>query len=149
MHSSYSLSKCLVCFTILAIQTLIRRVSSLNRTNAYLNHKCLVIIKGNISGRASTRKTLTILLIISHVPKNFRMVSHTHLVARLQILSPSYFNVGATPTVPSVVLAMPPPSQGFVGDVKDTREQLYESFNKKTRDFLYNLMLKADKPKSR
>ncbi|KAG7632146.1 hypothetical protein ISN44_As03g023010, partial [Arabidopsis suecica] len=59
------------------------------------------------------------------------------------------FQCRATPTVPSVVLAMPPPSQGFVGDVKDTREQLYESFNKKTRDFLYNLMLKADKPKSR
>jgi len=43
MYSSYSLSKRLVSIPILAIQLLlIRSVSSLNLTNDYLNHKCLV-----------------------------------------------------------------------------------------------------------
>ncbi|EOA32725.1 hypothetical protein CARUB_v10016029mg [Capsella rubella] len=42
MYSSYSLCKYLVSFHILAIQLLIRSVSSLNITNEYLNHKCRV-----------------------------------------------------------------------------------------------------------
>ncbi|XP_010510843.1 PREDICTED: cysteine-rich repeat secretory protein 34-like [Camelina sativa] len=42
MYSSYSLCKCLISFYILAIQLLICSVSSLNITNEYLNHKCRV-----------------------------------------------------------------------------------------------------------
>lgn len=42
MYSSYSLSKRLVSFNILAIQLLICSASSLNLTNDYLNHKCRV-----------------------------------------------------------------------------------------------------------
>ncbi|KFK22763.1 hypothetical protein AALP_AAs67340U000100, partial [Arabis alpina] len=42
MCTSYSLSKHLVFVHILALQLFTRSVSSLNFTNAYLNHKCLV-----------------------------------------------------------------------------------------------------------
>jgi len=42
MYSSYSLSKCLVSFHILAIQLFIPSVASLNLTNVYLHHKCRV-----------------------------------------------------------------------------------------------------------
>ncbi|VVA98983.1 unnamed protein product [Arabis nemorensis] len=42
MCTSYSLSKHLVFVHILALQLFTRRVSSLNLTNAYLHHKCLV-----------------------------------------------------------------------------------------------------------
>lgn len=43
MYSSFSLSKHLVLVHILAIQlSLIRSVSSVNMTNTYLHHKCIV-----------------------------------------------------------------------------------------------------------
>jgi len=46
MHNSYSLSKRLVLVLFLAVVAtqlfLIRNVSSLNLTNAYLHHKCLI-----------------------------------------------------------------------------------------------------------
>lgn len=61
MHSSYSLSKCLVCFIVLAIQLLIRNVSALNRTNAYLHHKCLVN-QGKYKPRSEYEENLNYLI---------------------------------------------------------------------------------------
>ncbi|EOA32580.1 hypothetical protein CARUB_v10015870mg [Capsella rubella] len=147
MYSLYSLSKCLVSLHILTILLLIHRASSLNLTNEYIHHNC-------------------------------RMASNTHLMVRIPIPSPSYFNVAVTLTSPSAPHVMPPPSPGCPRNKGGTiwydqcfldvsminehaprlmnYENIYtmhspnnmkgdtNSFNKKTTDFLHNLIVKAD-----
>ncbi|CAA7030244.1 unnamed protein product [Microthlaspi erraticum] len=62
MYSSYSLSERLVLVQFLAIQLLlIRSVSSLNLTNAYLHHKCL-LNQGNYKPGSEYEKNLNILI---------------------------------------------------------------------------------------
>ncbi|CAA7030245.1 unnamed protein product [Microthlaspi erraticum] len=71
MYSSYSLSERLVLVHFLAVQLLlIRSVSSLNLTNAYLHHKCLVN-QGNYKPGSEYEKNLNF-LIRSISTENFK-----------------------------------------------------------------------------
>ncbi|EOA39171.1 hypothetical protein CARUB_v10012131mg [Capsella rubella] len=143
----YSLFKCLVSFHILAILLLIRSASSLNLTNDYLHHKCRMA-------------SYTFLMVrISIPPPSYSNVAVT-------LTNPS-----ASPVFPPQSPGCPRNKGGTIWydqcfldvnmiNLHAPRRMNYEntfsmhnsnnvrgntnSFNKKTTDFLHNLIVKAD-----
>ncbi|XP_019092638.1 PREDICTED: putative cysteine-rich repeat secretory protein 36 [Camelina sativa] len=180
MHSLYSLSKYLVCFQILAVQLFVRYVSSLNLTNAYVHHKCLVD-QGKYKPGSEYEENLNYL--INHIstqkfPDGFTHTSRgdapnfitivfqcrgdsygskcsscyaTNLRKRCQRYKGAiiwydqcFLDVSSFDSPPTMIDY----KNTFAMHNQKTVNEDAESFNKKTRDFLYSLMLKADKPKA-
>ncbi|XP_023641853.1 putative cysteine-rich repeat secretory protein 36 isoform X2 [Capsella rubella] len=181
MHSSYFLSKYFVCFQILAIQIFVRYVSSLNLTNAYLHHKCLVD-QGKYKPGSEYEENLNHL--INHIsstqkfPDGFTHTSHgeapnfitivfqcrgdsygsrcssCYATAVAEVICQRYkggiiwydqcfLDVSTIDTPPTMIDY----ENTFSMHNQKTVNEDAESFNKKTRGFLYNLILEANKPK--
>ncbi|EOA31938.1 hypothetical protein CARUB_v10015177mg [Capsella rubella] len=177
MHSSYFLSKYFVCFQILAIQIFVRYVSSLNLTNAYLHHKCLVD-QGKYKPGSEYEENLNHL--INHIsstqkfPDGFTHTSHgeapNFITIVFQCRGDSYGS-RCSSCYATAVAELRKRCQRYKGGIiwydqcfldvsprKNDYKNIFsmhnpknviegtESFNKKTRDFLYELMVEATRP---
>ncbi|ESQ47673.1 hypothetical protein EUTSA_v10022153mg [Eutrema salsugineum] len=182
MYSSYFQSKRLVSIHILAIQLLlVRSVSSLNLTNAYLHHKCF-LNQGNYKPGSKYEKDLNSL--ISHLstgnfPDGFEHMSNEEAPPNsvnviIQCRGDSYGSTcrSCFATAVAELRRRCPRNKGAtiwydqcfldIGTINSTPRKIdyqntfsmhnpnnmkgdKESFNKKTRDFLSSLILKADK----
>nr|Q9LRK0.2 PUTATIVE PSEUDOGENE: RecName: Full=Putative cysteine-rich repeat secretory protein 37; Flags: Precursor [Arabidopsis thaliana] len=182
MYSSYSLSKRLVSIPILAIQLLlIRSVSSLNLTNDYLNHKCLVS-QGKYRPGDKYEDNLNFLtreVLSYNFPTGFIHISYgeapSFVAIILQCRGDSYDSkcLSCYATALSGLRRRCQRNKGrviwydqcflFINSIRSSpRKNDYrnvfsmhnpnnmiedtELFNKKTRDFLYELMLEATTP---